>query len=274
MTNCTVHVVEERSLSENAETIMLLHAGASTGEQWRGVQRALGRAHHLVVPDLLGDGRSVGPLPSTPEALLSAEIELVATVAKRARERVHLVGHSYGGLAALRTALAHPEMVRSLVLFEPIVFDLVSQERCPGVFRELDDVRRDCDQAIGARDLERAARRFVDYWDEPDSYLGLPQATRAPVASSMPKVMRAWRAIVESPANYAAVSVPTTIIEAGLSPVPARWMSKRISECIRGARLVHLGGVGHLAPVTHPAVVAKEIGRHVSCALNPHAIRS
>src|SRR5438477_9016245 len=38
---------------------------------------------------------------------------------------VHLVGHSYGGLAALLFATEHPELVRSLTLSEPPVFSWV-----------------------------------------------------------------------------------------------------------------------------------------------------
>jgi pimeloyl-ACP methyl ester carboxylesterase len=258
-----VYVVEDRSASAHADTIVLLHAGASSGDQWRGVQRELGKKYNLVVPDLYGDGRSTASLPHVEGELLAAEIELVHSVAQRAGGRAHLVGHSYGGLVALRTALAHPEIVQSLVVFEPITFDLVRREADAKVFRELDEVRRGCDEAVSAGDLERAARRFVDYWDEEGTYLGLPSSTQALVAAAMPKVTRSWHAIVEGPADYARLAVRTTVIEGSLSPAPARSMAKRISETIRGARLVHLEGVGHLAPVTHPAVVAREICQHL-----------
>ncbi len=264
MANCALYVAEHRSPASGADTIVLLHAAASSGEQWRGVQRALGTRYHLVIPDLYGDGRSIGTLPSRGVDLLVAEIDLIRTAAQRSRGRVHVVGHSYGGLAALRTALAHPEIVQSLVLFEPIAFDLVERTTCPTIFRELEEVRRDCDEAVTAGDLDRAARRFIEYWDEEGAYVGLPLATRSLIASAMPKITRGWRAIVESPADYAQISAPTTVIEASLSPPPARWMAQRITECIRGARLVHLEGVGHLAPVTHPTIIAREIIRHLS----------
>jgi non-heme chloroperoxidase len=40
---------------------------------------------------------------------------------------VHLVGHSYGGLAALLFATEHPQLVRSLTLSEPPVFSWVEE---------------------------------------------------------------------------------------------------------------------------------------------------
>jgi non-heme chloroperoxidase len=42
--------------------------------------------------------------------------------------RVHLVGHSYGGLGALLFATEHPELVRSLTLSEPPVFPGVEEQ--------------------------------------------------------------------------------------------------------------------------------------------------
>src|SRR5205814_10252050 len=56
--------------------------------------------------------------------------------------RVHLVGHSYGGLAALLFATEHPELVRSLTLSEPPVFPWVEQQ--PGGAALVRDFFRRC----------------------------------------------------------------------------------------------------------------------------------
>ena len=42
---------------------------------------------------------------------------------------VHLVGHSYGGGAAIRVARLHPELVRSLVLIEPYIPTVVIKDQ-------------------------------------------------------------------------------------------------------------------------------------------------
>src|SRR5207237_1971094 len=55
---------------------------------------------------------------------------------------VHLVGHSYGGLAALLFATEHPELVRSLTLSEPPVFSWV--EKQPGGAALVQDFFRRC----------------------------------------------------------------------------------------------------------------------------------
>jgi len=55
---------------------------------------------------------------------------------------VHLVGHSYGGLAALLFATEHPELVRSLTLSEPPVFSWVEDQ--PGGAALAQDFFRRC----------------------------------------------------------------------------------------------------------------------------------
>ncbi|MEU8975215.1 alpha/beta hydrolase [Streptomyces monashensis] len=46
-------------------------------------------------------------------------------VAEALEDGAHLVGHSYGGVAALLAAARHPERVRSLAVIEPAVFSLL-----------------------------------------------------------------------------------------------------------------------------------------------------
>ena len=85
-----------------------------------------------------------------------------------AGNRFHLVGHSYGGAVALHATLAEPsraEPVRSLVLFEPVLFGLLmDDDGLQPTAREIMAVRDDTVAATAAGDLDGAARRFIDYW--------------------------------------------------------------------------------------------------------------
>ena len=50
-------------------------------------------------------------------------------IAKTFMDRpMDLVGHSYGGTIALRLALEVPELVRSLVLIEPVLMNLAFKD--------------------------------------------------------------------------------------------------------------------------------------------------
>ena len=81
---------------------LLLHAAASTGEQWRHLAQRLAGSHSVVVVDLLGEGKSP-PVPAG-APILETELALLEERLCALEEPVALVGHSYGGLLALELA--------------------------------------------------------------------------------------------------------------------------------------------------------------------------
>ena len=74
--------------------------------------------HDVVLYDLRGHGRS--ERPPTGYDTVTAVQDLTALLAALGLDKrpVHLVGNSYGGTIALRTALVRPELVAGLVLIE------------------------------------------------------------------------------------------------------------------------------------------------------------
>src|SRR5690348_9869377 len=108
----------------SGETVLLLHATASSSAQWFDLAGVLRANCHVVAPDLYGYGET-DPWPGNRPFALSEEAALADAVLPRDGRPVHLVGHSYGGAVALRFALQQPERLRSLVLIEPVAFHLL-----------------------------------------------------------------------------------------------------------------------------------------------------
>lgn len=91
---------------------LLLHQGLGQGSwAWRYVAPLLAERYHTITFDTRGTGRS--PVPSEPYGMAELANDAVAILDGR---RAHVVGLSMGGYVALTLALAHPELVRSLVL--------------------------------------------------------------------------------------------------------------------------------------------------------------
>jgi pimeloyl-ACP methyl ester carboxylesterase len=82
---------------------------------------------------------------------------------------VHLVGHSYGGAVATAVALAHPERVASLTVYEPVLFHLLREVGDPG-WDEVQQVPATVRRHLDAGDPEAAACHFVDYWTGAGSF--------------------------------------------------------------------------------------------------------
>lgn len=100
------------------ECVVLLHGLSGSSRWWQRNIPALARTRRVLVPDVIGFGRSrsPGPLPDVP-TLAGVLADWIATAAGGA---VHLVGHSMGGHLAIRIAAAHPERVRRLVLVDAV----------------------------------------------------------------------------------------------------------------------------------------------------------
>jgi pimeloyl-ACP methyl ester carboxylesterase len=94
--------------------LVLVHGLGGTIENWRALAPPLVARHRVVVPDLPGHGRSA-PLPKARDVDALAEAVLGIVAAEELRGAVW-VGHSLGGVVALRAAVLRPDAVRGLVL--------------------------------------------------------------------------------------------------------------------------------------------------------------
>ena len=104
----------------DGDPVVMLHAGGSSGRQWRNVIGHLEADYRLIAPDLYGFGETEpwnGPGELTHDAQAALVQKLIEMVCDRP---VHVIGHSYGGATAMRLWLAAPELVQSLVFIEPI----------------------------------------------------------------------------------------------------------------------------------------------------------
>ena len=79
------------------------------------LEQLAGEAYAVVTYDQRGTGRSTEP--SGGYELLKYVADLEAVRQAVGAERVHLFGHCWGGLVAVRYATIHPDRVRSLVLW-------------------------------------------------------------------------------------------------------------------------------------------------------------
>jgi pimeloyl-ACP methyl ester carboxylesterase len=101
--------------------VVLLHGFMGSGNYWGGAYDGLAAGGPVVVPDLLGFGRSPKPASG-----YDADHQAAALLALLDELGIHepavVAGHSFGGLIALRFADLHPERVRAVVLFGPTLF--------------------------------------------------------------------------------------------------------------------------------------------------------
>jgi pimeloyl-ACP methyl ester carboxylesterase len=94
--------------------LVLVHGLGGTIENWRALAPPLAARHRVLVPDLPGHGSS-GLLDEADHVDALAEAVLAVAAVEGVGEAVW-VGHSLGGVVALRAAALRPDAVRGLVL--------------------------------------------------------------------------------------------------------------------------------------------------------------
>ena len=97
------------------EPVLLLHGGLGSMDMFRAEMLPTLAAHREVIAvDLQGHGRTA--LGDRPFSLHSMGDDMAALVKRLGRERVDVVGYSFGGGVALRMAIQQPQSVRRLVV--------------------------------------------------------------------------------------------------------------------------------------------------------------
>src|SRR5688572_9351387 len=114
--SCTRPTLHHLEAGEGA-AIVLLHGGTGGGANWFRILPLLAAHYRLLAPDLPGFGLSEAIAPAAPMGVLAADI-IARWLDANALDRVHVVGTSFGGLAALRLAQRFPDRVVTLFLLD------------------------------------------------------------------------------------------------------------------------------------------------------------
>jgi pimeloyl-ACP methyl ester carboxylesterase len=107
--------------------VVFIHGGVLNGAMTWSAQLPLAKRWRVVIVDRPGFGAS----SSVERVDFALDAERVVEILDRAPElwgldRVHLVGHSYGGVISLLAAAARPNALTSLTVVEPPAFGLAA----------------------------------------------------------------------------------------------------------------------------------------------------
>jgi 3-oxoadipate enol-lactonase len=212
--------------------VVLLHSALGDSRLWRRQVEALRPDFEVVTPDLPGWGRT--PLPTEPFSF----VDFVAAELPAA-----LVGNSFGGAVALRTALAHQTWVEKLVLVGAGLpaWDWTEQMR---------DYFAAEEKAVEAGDLDAATEINLEFWVAPAHRDEVrPQQRRAlelQTAHDEPEVL--WPEL----APLSSLQVPTLVIVGEDDKPDFLAIAEHLAEEIPDADLAVVAGAGHLVGLDQP----------------------
>jgi pimeloyl-ACP methyl ester carboxylesterase len=256
----------------NGRTVVLLHGKNFTAATWEPTIRVLAKAgYRVVAPDQIGFGKSTKPAhyQYTFQQLIHNTRALLASLGIR---RVTLVGHSTGGMLAVRHALMFPQEVDQIVLVNPIGLEDWKAEGVPPITvdqwfqRELhvtSDRIRAYEQATyyagqWRPEFEASVQMLAGLFQGPGKELvAWNSALLYDMIYTQPVVYEFER--LKVPTLLLIGQKDTTAIGKDLAPpeVAARLgnypaLGRRAAQRIPGARLVEFPDLGHAPQIQNP----------------------
>jgi 2-succinyl-6-hydroxy-2,4-cyclohexadiene-1-carboxylate synthase len=214
--------------------LILLHGFTQTGGSWGQIAGDLGGES----PDLPGHGeRSAVRADLWESARLIAESEGAGVY----------LGYSMGGRVALHMALAHPEMVRGLVLVSATA----------GIDDDVERARRRAeDEALADRIEAIGAEAFLAEWLARPMFAGLPasgRAGRSTDAAGLASSLRLCGTGTQEPlwGRLHAITVPALVI-AGENDSKYVSLAGRLTDELPRAELVVIPAAGHAVHLEQP----------------------
>lgn len=238
-------------------TVLCFHAFGGSASQYHPLVLRLESSMRVRPVDLWGHGRR-GPWISPRPFTLADEVEPLLSLLP-GDGPVHLVGHSYGAAVAMRMAASLGRRVRSMVLYEPASWGLLSRW-CPhdAAAQEIVALREDTDARMSAGDVDGAAERFIEYWAGAGQWAATPESRRARIRATMQSLASAWSALFDdhwSAAQLRALTMPCLLMSGTASTAAARRATAVLREALPNARALDFDGLGHLGPITHSRAV-------------------
>ncbi|MFK7745368.1 MAG: alpha/beta fold hydrolase [Roseobacter sp.] len=239
--------------------VLALHCTLARGAAWRRLGACLADQVRITAPDLPGHGK--GPAWSPPADYLAA---CETAIEPYLQGPIDLVGHSFGAIAALHLARTFPERVRSLVLFEPVLF-AAARANAPDVYAQFEHEAQGYTTALAQGDMTQGARLFNRMWGDGTRWDAFPQTAQHYMTDRMPIVVAQTAHVVDDVLGVyradilARVTMPCLLLNGDQSPAITATVNQLLQARLPNARSTTIAGAGHMAPITHAAEVAAAI---------------
>lgn len=249
-------------------TTLLIHSTGTAPFMWDSIPEELVPAAQRLAPANLGYPPHA-PVPRGQAVSLADDVaHLLAQLP--AEGPLDVVAHSYGGLLALEALPKLGARVRSMFLWEPVMFGALAKD--PSA--DSTQVREFTSNPWFLTDQEKGGTEpwlelFIDYWNRPGSWARLPEPMRQHNLRVGWKMFQEVRSVFFSSRTFEAhplPRVPVTLAMGERSPAGSRETMKALLRHNPHVKLVDVPGTGHMAPLTHPQKLNDALAAHLHSA--------
>jgi pimeloyl-ACP methyl ester carboxylesterase len=221
--------------------VLFGHGYSATGRMWDGQRAALGDRYRIVSWDMRGHGQSESPEDPARYSAALTVADMHALLGHCGIERAVVGGLSLGGYMSLAFYLAHPAMVRALVICDSGPGYRNAEARAAWNARAHERAAELESRGLDA--LAGRSREMREAMGHHRSAQGLAHAARGMLAQQD-------SAVIDS---LPSIRVPTLVIVGDRDQpflAPCEYMAKKIP----GARLEVIPDAGHSSNLDQPAI--------------------
>jgi len=254
--------------SGRGPAVVLIQGAGVVGEGWRPQVAALESRFDMVRLDNRGIGASTTTGALTIEAMAA---DVIAVMDAERLDRVHLAGHSMGGLIGQEVALMAPSRVRSLALL--CTFAHGAQAATISLAMIATALRT----RIGTRAMRRRAflelvmpqdyLRTVDCGalaEDLRSIFGHDLSAQPSIALRQVRAMARFDRFARLPAL---ASIPTLVVSAEHDRIARRAYGRELAGAIPGAKYLEIPAAGHAVTIQEAGKVNAALAAHWSAAV-------
>ncbi|MFD5395673.1 alpha/beta fold hydrolase [Streptomyces sp. NPDC127097] len=271
---------EQRGATDAAPLLLVMGAQAS-GLGWpEPLVDALAAQHRVVRYDHRDTGRSTWSFEERPYRIADLADDVIAVLDGLGIDRAHIVGMSLGGMLAQMVLADHPDRLLSATLIGTMALSTthctrpdgstVPADALPGISPEVLELwSRPVEDHGPAAEVERR----IEHWRvlagdrlpfDDDSFRAFEHRVIAHTGHHRVGTAhgRAEHDGMLRTDQLARNEVPALVVSAPADPVFPPPHSEHLAQCVRGARLVEIPGMGHALPPAVHAPLATAILAH------------
>lgn len=244
--------------------LLLVHGATADHRRWAAISPRFEQHFTIYAMDRRGRGAS-GDAPHY-EFLREAEdvAAIVEAVFEQQGQAVNVLGHSFGALCSLEAALLTDKVSR-LVLYEP-PFPGVAPPIPAGVIDKMQALLEQGEQEAALEVFMREVVRMPEH--ELAAYRQLPMwQGRIQIIPTVPRELNIDRTYRFDAAKFAALQVPTLLLEGGDSPQFAKQAIEMVAAALPNSQIVSMPGQQHIAMDTNPELLSAKCW--ISCWSRP-----
>lgn len=247
--------------------VLALHCSLAHSGAWTGLAERLAGVT-VTALDQPGHGRAADWDGTTEIHGLTTRIAIELAEMIGGGHPIDLFGHSFGGTVCLRIAVERPDLVRSLMLVEPVIFAAAKGTPAYAEFRTgHEEIAR-----VLRQDRVRGAEMFHASWGTGDALGDLPDRSRRYIIDRIHHIPAQNPVLLDDaagllrPGGLENLRVPVLLVEGADSPSVIDAVQTALAARLRQATRLIVPGAGHMVPITHPDLVARAVQAHLDAA--------